>query len=221
MPNPPQHFKRKRQLKHLVVDDKAPWWRIPWVVVLEVDLALAFGRVEGHVSQDSIVGSSVFAAKKQKKSKHVPTLANWFWGPVTFKIIWPFHFQNMAIFAFKFRWSAFISPIWAGKWFWGVATGQFLYSWDAFLDLSSIWFWRGLSSISPRKSFRTFQRCFMKRYHQHPSSTLILEFWFGIRVLSSFKFCPELCWAQSKFVGILCLRCSLSHGERGSSSTTG
>ena len=33
----------------------------------------------------------------------------------------------------KFRWSAFISPIWAGKWFWGVATGQFLYSWDAFL----------------------------------------------------------------------------------------
>lgn len=72
-----QHFKKKRQQKHLVVDYKhlvvdyrktwmhdplpmptnimhsqwfvfcqsqAPWWRIPWVVVLEVDLDLVFWK---------------------------------------------------------------------------------------------------------------------------------------------------------------------------------
>lgn len=35
----------------------------------------------------------------------------------------------------------------------------------------------------------------------------------GFWVLSSFKFCPELCWAQSKFVGILCLRAHLAMGR--------
>ena len=103
-----------------------------WFNLLEKEMRHCF-QVRFALSQKAIVKVINPKPVEAWNECNVPYLSELILGTSYFQNHFG-HFisKKWLVLLSKFRWSAFISPIWAGKWFWGVATGQFLYSWVAF-----------------------------------------------------------------------------------------
>ena len=106
-----------------------------------------------------------------------PTLVNWFWGPVTFKIILAISFPKNGYFCFQSSAGQLsFRQFELGNDFGGLQLDSFfiveMLSWSIFHLILT-----GLKQYITQKIISEYFRdVSWKRYHQHPSSTLILEF---------------------------------------------
>ena len=106
-----------------------------------------------------------------------PTLVNWFWGPVTFKIILAISFPKNGYFCFQSSGGQLsFRQFELGNDFGGLQLDSFfiveMLSWSIFHLILT-----GLKQYITQKIISEYFRdVSWKRYHQHPSSTLILEF---------------------------------------------